>query len=887
MMNKILLGHKARGSYYESLGKPEEAVKSYLKCRELPDVLRSLALAYSDLDDLENSISTFEEAVQSGDMKSVPWLVTLLQIHRPNDPQLPMLSKQLEKGVQEGNLEFIFSLGNLHLIGGEYEEAFTFWSEYINLESWLINRNIAGIMTTRYLQFGHLVPPPLGPLETVEEALQFFMRVNEKGFKEGNLLALVDIGLRYAENPGLDIFKDYSPTDFFNSYLNSAQEGHDESILMAIHFASVFEKEIPDDSELLKLVDEYGLSDMLEELNYRHSKDSVIADIAARYSTGGTQRKLDDAIQEIFDRADAAQKSGDSLGEITAWIEGAELGDENCFHNVGVSLCNELGIVQNFFGAQGGEDKAWTPLAKGIGASENRPGRGPLFKMSSLLSANQINTARSTYGGEPDVQLESLKPGHESSLIKICDLFEKCGFIYSKIDQNLIALPFGSRHGSFLILCELVEDDGRDLALIYTCLLTSKFDENGKPVSDMSGLNRVQERVLELLIRDQEIIFPSMMMDIGHIFNMVPKDKAPESFINITKATEYWSIIGATAASMFFEVLPTKHEFEKIEFGYGVDIGLQSDHFETAVRAIAGSITGMLDVVSAMQVESPELFDLMLGYSPSAQFEYETNLVDYSKLAKQGSKTAQMIMLYQERDHKKRLEKLVELSNEGIRVARRVMLDAVDLTQSNIDTIAQELLKEAEIDENHPQLRDTLNNIGWKYDEFGNAAKARPLFEKAARLGSGNALANLTWALLTTGEHEYARKAFDECYYRIMTTRETENDYEQGANIRSNDALHRFALGASHDELRSIWMDEHFQENHLESKFYPIVLDHLEGNSKKVEEGLAALNSHEKKELVEIFKSLLGEHEWISGIAQTSLELLGEEPQRKKGLFRR
>jgi hypothetical protein len=65
------------------------------------------------------------------------------------------------------------------------------------------------------------------------------------------------------------------------------------------------------------------------------------------------------------------------------------------------------------------------------------------------------------------------------------------------------------------------------------------------------------------------------------------------------------------------------------------------------------------------------------------------------------------------------------------------------------------------------------------------------------------------------------------------------------------------------------------------------VLDHLEGNSKKVEEGLAALNSHEKKELVEIFKSLLGEHEWISGIAQTSLELLGEEPQRKKGLFRR
>ena len=88
----------------------------------------------------------------------------------------------------------------------------------------------------------------------------------------------------------------------------------------------------------------------------------------------------------------------------------------------------------------------------------------------------------------------------------------------------------------------------------------------------------------------------------------------------------------------------------------------------------------------------------------------------------------------------------------------------------------------------------------------------------------------MSWALLTTGEHEYARKAFDECYYRSMTTRETQNDYEQGANIRSNDALHRLALGASHDELRGIWMDSHFQENHLESKFYPIVLDHIDGN---------------------------------------------------------
>ncbi len=887
MMNKILIGHKARGSYFESVGEPEEAVKSYLKCRELPDVLRALALAYSDLDDLENAVTTFEESVQSGDMKSVPWLYALLKIHRPDDPQIPILSKQIEKGVEEGNLDFVFSLGNLHLIAGEFEEAYTWWSEYINLESWLINRNIASSMTTRYMQFGHLVPPPLGPLESLEDALDFFMRVNEKGFKEGNTLALVDIGLRYAENPDLDIFKDYSPNDFFDSFLSSAQAGDDQSILMAIHFASVFEQDIPDDSELLKLVGEYGLTDLLEVMNYRRSKQAAIADIAARYGTGSSQKKFDDAIQEIFDRANAAQKAGDSFGEIAAWIEGAELGDENCFHNVGVSLCNELGIVQNFFGAQGGDGKAWTPLAKGIGASEQRPGRGPLFKMSRLLSANQLNNTRARYGGAANVELELLKPGHESSLVKICDLFEKCGFKYSQLDQNLIVLPFGSRFGNFLILCELVEDDGRDMALIYTCILTSKFDKAGIPVSGLDGTNRIQDRVLEVLIRDQELVFPSMMMDIGNIFNLVPEEKAPESFINITKAREYWHIVGATLGSIFYEALPTKHEFEKIEFGYGVDLTLQSDHFETAIRAIAGSITGMLDVISGMQVESPELFDLIFGHSPSAQFDFEKNLVDYSELAMLGSKTAQIITQYNEKDQDKRLEKLLALSEEGLRVARRVMLEAVELTPANIDIIAKEILKEADIDENHSQVRDALNNVGWRYDEFGYPEKARPLFEKAARLGSGNALSNLNWALLTTGEHEYARKVFDESYYRIMTTRETENDYEQGANIRSNDALHRFALGASHDELRSIWLDSHFQENHLESKFYPILLDHLEGNSEQVQTGLAELNAYQKKELVEIFKSLLDTHEWISGIAQTSLQLLGEEPQKKKGLFRR
>lgn len=886
-MNKKLLGHKARGSYYESLGQFDQAVEHYVKCTDLPDVWRSLALSYSDLEDLDNAIFAFQQAVDSGDNKSLPWLLELLKSHRPNDPQIPSLTERFDQGMKNGDIDLIFSLGNLHLIGGEYEDAINFWAPYIKDNHWIINRNIANLLLTRFRQLGELIPPPLGPIQSEDEALDFFMDVNEKGFKNGVPLALVEIGLRYAQNPVLEVFKEYSPNDFFDAFMESASAGHDESILLAIHFADVFADQIPDDSQLLRLVEEYGLTDFLKELNYRQALTNVIASVGSKYGALTSQSNSSTAIDKIFSRAEAAQQSGDVMAEISAWVEGSELGDMNCFHNLGVVLCNELGIVQNFFGAQGGDDKAWSALAKGIGASENRPGRAPLHKLSRLLSSNQINNSRSTYGGQPTQQLEALKPGQEASFIKICDLFEKCGFLYTKLDQNLVALPFGSRHGNFLILCELVEDDGRDLALIYSCLLTSKFNKEGSPDSSRDGLSKLQEKVLEILIRDQELIFPSMMMDIGNIFNSIPADKAPESFVNLSKAKEYWSIVGPSIASMFYEVLPTKHEYEKIEFGYGVDIGLQSDHFESAIRAIAGSITGMLDVISAMQSESPELFDLIIGYSPTSQFNLDTNLIESSELAKRGSRTSQLVMVYEEKNHDKRLEKLLALSESGMRVARRVMAEALEITPTNIDIIAGEILKEAELDENHPQVRDLLNNVGWKYDQFGNKTKAVELFEKAASLGSGNAMASLTWNLLMIGEHEKARQIFDACYYRIMTTRQSENDFEQGANSRSNDALHRFALGASHDELREIWLDAHFQENHVESKFYPILLDHLEGNESKVQEGLKSLKEREKKELIETFRSLINQHEWISDIARKSLLLLGEEPQKKKGLFRR
>lgn len=70
-------------------------------------------------------------------------------------------------------------------------------------------------MLNRFGSLGHLIPSPLGPLESAEDAWNFFMHVNEKGFKEGEPLGLVDIGTRYIYSRELDVFSSYSPYAVF------------------------------------------------------------------------------------------------------------------------------------------------------------------------------------------------------------------------------------------------------------------------------------------------------------------------------------------------------------------------------------------------------------------------------------------------------------------------------------------------------------------------------------------------------------------------------------------------------------------------------------------------------------------------------------------------
>jgi tetratricopeptide (TPR) repeat protein len=128
-MNKVVLGQYALGEYYLGMGDNLKAIEAFKNSTDHPDAWRQMGLAYADLEDLENSINAFSNAIKAGDAKSIPWLVDLLDSHLPDDPNLEPTRRMLEKGIVEKNIDIIFSVGNLKFIAGEVEEAINFWMD--------------------------------------------------------------------------------------------------------------------------------------------------------------------------------------------------------------------------------------------------------------------------------------------------------------------------------------------------------------------------------------------------------------------------------------------------------------------------------------------------------------------------------------------------------------------------------------------------------------------------------------------------------------------------------------------------------------------------------------------------------------------------------------
>jgi len=197
------------------------------------------------------------------------------------------------------------------------------------------------------------------------------------------------------------------------------------------------------------------------------------------------------------------------------------------------------------------------------------------------------------------------------------------------------------------------------------------------------------------------------------------------------------------------------------------------------------------------------------------------------------------------------------------------------MTENNIDRIAELVLKESNKVGFDFQLRNILNNLGWFYRKISKLEKANSFFEVAAKMGSGNAMSNLSWQCLESGDSELARKVFDESFYIIMTTRNDENyDFEQAANCASNDAIHRLLLGHPVEEVKRIWNNKWLQGDHLESRFYPILIDFMEGAETTSLIKLNDFSSSDITELREIFDELVNYNTRIRDIASKALTLL-------------
>jgi tetratricopeptide (TPR) repeat protein len=886
-MTNLVATNYFRGENFSAVGDHKKAIEFFSLATEHPDGWRSLGLAYADNDDLENSIIAFRKAVEKGDLKALPWLVGLLKAHKPESAELPELSTRLEKLQQEKNIDVVFSTGNMHLMSEEPAETLRVWSEFLADGNWIFLRNAIRAIIFSYQEIGELVPAPYGPIKTQREAIIFARNAYVEAINQGESVAATDFLHLYMQFSNSPELANFSPRYFFSVIEKFAREGDIASIIYALGLALDYPDEKFDIEALMQLANHSELNDFPQVSLSLPGSESQRSAMAIGASANNTMPARNKAIDECFTRAESARKNGDSLAEINAWVDGTDLGSADAFYNLGLTLCNELGIQVSFMGAMGGEDKVWSSLAKGISISENRPGRGPSVVLNQTLSSSQIARVRKTFGGGSKTAGPYLAPGHKESFVKVCDLFEKCGFTYRVLDENLIAFPFTGQTGGYVLFCELTNDEGNELALLYSCLFTSKFNEKGEPLSSPENLTKTQEKAIEILVRDQELIFPSMMIEMGTVFRDLPEALAPASFLNIQNSHEYWSVIGADPESMLYEAIPTKHEFKKIDFGYGINLTLQSNHFESAIRAAFASIIGILETTSGMAEESAEIFDLIFGMNTQSKFDFSANMPPYSELAAKGSATAVLFTLTDETSDQKRLEKLEVLAKDDVPLAIRIMTDSVEITKDNIGRIEFWLEKEAARCENDSQLRDALNNVGWKYMEFGENEKAMSPLTLAARLGSGNALSNLNWTLLSTHEHKRARNIFDESYYKIMTTRQTPNDFEQGANCRSNDALHRMALGASHDELREIWGDEHYQGMHVESIFYPILLLQIEGKDQEVKSAIANLQEFQISDLRTTFQEIEKGTGWFAELAKSALKILPEEPHKKKGLFRK
>ena len=852
-------------------------IEYFKKAINYPGSKRYLGLAYSEKEDLENAKDFFINAVDSQDYKALPWLIRLLTEFDPSEDRLSEFVNQRNELLEKNNVDIIFSEGTYLQYLGDTEGALKIWQEYCSDLNWAIYANSVSIITQDSEVFMNNLPNLFKDCLDKNQVINLIIETLEKHIDNCSVDALnilLEI-LVVAEDD--EMVKRFDVDYFYNNYLKCLNNG----ILSASWHGLKFIKQYADGD-----LNETAFWDIVKTNDLQHLIDYDDSNIIAKsnqrsylskdYSSavGMNQFNLN-ALDDIFQEAEESRNKQDSLGEISAWIKGINLSNSDCLHNFAVTLCNEIGIQYNFFGVSGGEDNPWSELATGILSDENKPWTNLPDVSFKTFNASFIKDLRERYELNLEINDSFSAFSTPTDLRNLKDIFQSESYTFIQLSDTLFAFPYSTPFSPITIFAELVQINQKNHLLIYTTILSSVIDLEVLERENFIYLSPAQKKTIEILIRSKEIIFPNSGFNLGTIFNSVPEDLIPKSFINYSFGHENWLPFGKTEKSVSLECLPTKYKFQRIEVGYKIDLELQSLHLEKSVKDIFSVIISVVEQLESMRNESSDLFKEIFNHDLPSDFEMETSLKDFHFIESKGSHLITLLNALDLQDVSKKESKLFNLAQDGFSFAARVLGEQIQLTENNIDAIAELVLNESNKVGFDLQLRNILNNIGWFYRKCSKLEKAINCFAVAAKMGSGNAMSNLSWQCLETGESEFARKVFDESFYTIMTTRNDENyDFEQAANCASNDAIHRLLLGHPAEELKLIWNNKWLQGQHLESRFYPILIDFMEGDETSTLIKLKEFSSSEILELKDIFNELVNYKSKISEIASQALTLL-------------
>jgi len=839
------------------LDKAEEIVFNY---PELSESLRLIGIRYADFDDYENSLRILDKAYLNGDVKSLPWLVELLINGKSNPEKLELLKVRLDSLIKTDNMDAIFSLGNLYAIQGNTDKQYETWKNYLNKNNWIFDRNIIGGILESPLNeniLRYLNITRLDEYEVFNYAIEVLSYHAEK-----EALASCMLLNSYLDFVHLPPFSQLNKNELLNLCDRHAKSGDIESIFLLFELSR--KDSDLDHQQYLQIIKKNNLEELAKLVGIDLSEKSIQSTSPVSNNINALSNNRNE-IDQIFNKANLANQKGDFRAEIAAWVEGAKLGNTDCFYNIGVTVGNELGIVCNFFGCNGGSDTGWSAIAKGIQMNETKPMQVDVNYISEQLGASVIPTFRKKYGLPEIVILDDQFTTPKEIIDKFLNYLEYSDFRAVKLENNLYCLPYIEDNKTILIFAEIIKNEDKYLLMIYASAFVSRKDHE---------INNFEKKILKILVRDSYIIFPNTGMSLGDIFSTIPTDQLPNLFFNKTKSQEFWTIIGPTIDEMIVEPIPTSQEFNNIQFGVAIDVTLQSDHYDTAVTNSFKTVISVVSNLLSLYNESEEKFNLF--FDQRSIYSQEILTID------------QNAEIYAQTAHRtldSAIDKLVKFgeidpylnAKKTFGLLTNRLVSTAEFNEMNIDFIGTELLEAAKIYDLDLDLRSSLNNVGWFYflklEDFG---KARVYLEESARLGCANALSTLTWELMLQGEYQESVDLFEKYYYKIMSTRNSELDFDQAANMRSNYALNLWALGKEISELNYIWQDEYFQGEHAESMFYPILLEYMSGNSDKAISDVNQLQGYILNQLKDQFSSDFSSNTWFKNIAIKSLELLAK-----------